>query len=108
MHNHLPDFRNASVLVIGDVMLDRYWFGDAARISPEAPVPVVKIKQMDERAGGAGNVAINVAALGAKVSLIGVMGTDEAANILLEQLTASGIHHAIQQFDNIPTITKLR
>ncbi len=104
----LPDFTKASVLVIGDVMLDRYWFGDAARISPEAPVPVVNIKQNDERPGGAGNVALNIAALGASVTLIGVAGRDEAARILMEQLTAAQVKHAIHQVEAIPTITKLR
>jgi D-beta-D-heptose 7-phosphate kinase/D-beta-D-heptose 1-phosphate adenosyltransferase len=104
----LPNFAKASVLVIGDVMLDRYWFGDAGRISPEAPVPVVKIKQVDERPGGAGNVALNIAALGAKVTLVGITGDDEAARILSEQLTATGVNTQIQHIANIPTITKLR
>lgn len=108
MHNQLPDFKSASVLVIGDVMLDRYWFGDAARISPEAPVPVVKIKQNDERPGGAGNVALNIAALGAQVFLIGIAGKDDAADALSQQLTAANVQHEIQRLDNIPTITKLR
>ena len=67
----LPDFSTASVLVIGDVMLDRYWFGDTSRISPEAPVPIVKINSTDNRPGGAGNVALNIAALGAKTTLLG-------------------------------------
>jgi D-beta-D-heptose 7-phosphate kinase / D-beta-D-heptose 1-phosphate adenosyltransferase len=104
----LPDFTNAAVLVVGDVMLDRYWFGDAGRISPEAPVPVVKVKQIDDRPGGAGNVALNIAALGAKVTLIGVTGDDEAARILSEQLTANGVDSQVQHIANIPTITKLR
>jgi D-beta-D-heptose 7-phosphate kinase/D-beta-D-heptose 1-phosphate adenosyltransferase len=104
----LPNFANASVLVIGDVMLDRYWFGDAGRISPEAPVPVVKIKQVDERPGGAGNVALNIAALGAKVTLVGITGDDDAARILSEQLTATGVNTQIQHIANVPTITKLR
>ena len=108
MKNLLPDFTKASVLVIGDVMLDRYWFGDAARISPEAPVPVIQVKQIDERPGGAGNVALNIAALGANVTLIGIAGQDEAAKILQEQLTAANVKHDIQQWDSIPTITKLR
>lgn len=89
-------------------MLDRYWFGDAARISPEAPVPIVKIKQSDERPGGAGNVALNIAALGAKVALIGIAGKDDTARILAEQLTAANVEHAIHAIDGIPTITKLR
>lgn len=108
MQTKLPNFTNASVLVIGDIMLDRYWFGDAARISPEAPVPVVQVKQIDERPGGAGNVALNLAALGAKVTLVGIAGKDDAARILQEQLSASNVKHDIQQSQHIPTITKLR
>jgi D-beta-D-heptose 7-phosphate kinase/D-beta-D-heptose 1-phosphate adenosyltransferase len=104
----LPHFAEGSVLVVGDVMLDRYWFGDAGRISPEAPVPVVRVKQIDDRPGGAGNVALNIAALGAKVTLIGLTGNDEAARILSEQLVATGVNSQIQHIDNIPTITKLR
>lgn len=107
--NHLiPDFTKASVLVIGDVMLDRYWFGDAARISPEAPVPVVNVKQMDDRPGGAGNVALNIASLGAQATIIGVAGHDEAGRILNEQLLAAHVKTAIQYFDKTPTVTKLR
>jgi len=108
MQTLLPDFTKASILVVGDVMLDRYWFGDAARISPEAPVPVVKIKQRDDRPGGAGNVALNIASLGAKVALIGISGCDEAADELCQQLTAAKVEHAIEALPNIPTITKLR
>lgn len=108
MSHQVPDFTKASILVIGDVMLDRYWFGDAARISPEAPVPVVKIQQKDERPGGAANVALNIAALGAKVTLVGITGDDEKANILEAELTAAKVSHALLRLPNIPTITKLR
>ncbi len=108
MHIQLPDFSKAHILVIGDVMLDRYWFGDTARISPEAPVPVVKIKQNDERPGGAGNVALNIAALGAKVTLLGIAGLDEAGESLKRQLSTASIQHEILQLQDIPTITKLR
>lgn len=108
MHPSLPDFSKISILVVGDLMLDRYWFGDTARISPEAPVPVVKIKQIDERPGGAGNVALNIAALGAKVTVLGITGKDEAANKLKDQLTVANVNHVIQQLANAPTITKLR
>lgn len=108
MLTQLPDFTKASVLVIGDIMLDRYWFGDTARISPEAPVPVVKINQIDERPGGAANVALNIAALGAKVTLLGITGHDQNAQILKNQLTAANVTHDIQQLDSIPTIAKLR
>ncbi|MEG0885473.1 MAG: PfkB family carbohydrate kinase, partial [Janthinobacterium sp.] len=68
------------LLVVGDVMLDRYWFGDVSRISPEAPVPIVRIEKREERLGGAANVARNAAALGAKTSLLGVVGDDEAGS----------------------------
>lgn len=108
MLKSLPDFNKATVLVIGDIMLDRYWFGETGRISPEAPVPVVKIKQMDERPGGAGNVALNIAALGAKVILIGIAGKDTAAQSLKEQLTTAQVEQSILHFDTLPTITKLR
>ena len=71
----IPDTR---VLVVGDAMLDRYWFGDVNRISPEAPVPVVKIERREDRAGGAGNVALNLAALGVTTSLLGVVGAEKS------------------------------
>src|SRR5690606_40152529 len=73
----LPNFHNARVLVFGDVMLDRYWQGSTSRISPEAPVPVVKIQDIENRAGGAGNVALGISVLGAKVDLIGLTGRSE-------------------------------
>lgn len=104
----LPNFKDASILVIGDVMLDRYWFGDTSRISPEAPVPVVKINSIDNRPGGAGNVALNIAALGAKVTLLGITGNDEAATILEEQLTSAAVKHDFCRLDPISTIVKLR
>ncbi len=104
----LPLFDNASVLVIGDIMLDRYWFGDTSRISPEAPVPVVKIAAKDDRPGGAANVALNIAALGANVTLLGVTGNDEPANALAEQLTAANVKHDFYQLNNKETIVKLR
>ncbi len=107
-HPTLPDFTQSNILVIGDVMLDRYWFGDAARISPEAPVPIVRVKQFDERPGGAGNVALNIAALGANVTLLGVAGNDEAARILADQLTACHVKSAIHHIEGVKTITKLR
>ncbi len=108
MKKQLPNFSKASVLVIGDIMLDRYWFGDAARISPEAPVPIVNIKQVDERPGGAGNVALNISSLGANVTLLGITGNDEAAQILTNQLASAGVSYDIQYLHDIPTITKLR
>src|SRR5579862_3280653 len=104
----LPNFCNASVLVIGDVMLDRYWFGDTSRVSPEAPVPIVNVNSTDHRPGGAGNVALNIAALGAKVTLLGMVGNDEAAKILAQQLTAASVHPDLCTLDDISTIIKLR
>ncbi len=108
MNIQLPDFTKTSILVIGDVMLDRYWFGETSRISPEAPVPVVKVNQVDERPGGAGNVALNIAALGTRAMLLGVTGKDQAADILKQQLTAANVLHDLCHMDSIPTITKLR
>lgn len=104
----LPAFENTSVLVIGDVMLDRYWFGDTGRISPEAPVPIVKINSTDNRPGGAANVALNIAALGAKVTLLGLTGKDEAGKVLDQQLTAASVQHDLCQLDGLSTIIKLR
>ncbi len=104
----LPLFEQARVLVVGDVMLDRYWHGASSRISPEAPVPVVKISQKDDRPGGAANVALNMAALGAQVSLVGVVGADEAGEILQQRLKAAGINASLQIATDSPTITKLR
>ena len=72
----VPDFSRVSVLVVGDVMLDEYWFGPTSRISPEAPVPVVRVTGSESRAGGAANVAINLASLGARTSLTGIVGRD--------------------------------
>ena len=80
MLNKLPEFSSARIIVLGDVMLDRYWSGQAARISPEAPVPVVKVKTIEDRIGGAGNVALNIAKLGGKVTLIGVVGDELTAS----------------------------
>ena len=88
---HLPDFKNNRVLVIGDLMLDRYWHGGTSRISPEAPVPVVRVSEIEERAGGAGNVALNIAALGARVSLLGYRGEDEPGISLHRLLESAGI-----------------
>ena len=104
----LPDFAAARLLVIGDVMLDRYWYGDASRISPEAPVPVVHVQRREERAGGAGNVAMNIAALGGRVDLMGVVGDDEAAASLQRLLKANGCTATFIRGAAHPTITKLR
>jgi len=105
---HLPNYSAARVLVVGDLMLDRYWHGPTSRISPEAPVPVVHVKQHEERAGGAGNVALNIAALGAKASLLGFVGQDEAAAALETLLKKAGVLCLFQAIADFPTITKLR
>ncbi|MBU6305444.1 MAG: D-glycero-beta-D-manno-heptose-7-phosphate kinase, partial [Betaproteobacteria bacterium] len=81
---HPDQLKKSRVLVVGDVMLDRYWFGDVERISPEAPVPVVRVQQMEERLGGAANVARNISALGAQATLMGVVGQDEAGRSIRE------------------------
>lgn len=104
----MPRFDHAPVLVVGDVMLDRYWHGATDRISPEAPVPVVKVEQMEDRPGGAANVALNVAALGAPAWLVGVTGQDEAADSLAERLQAAGVDARFQRIAGQPTIIKLR
>jgi len=103
-----PRFDTARVLVVGDVMLDRYWYGGTSRISPEAPVPVVKITNTEDRLGGAGNVALNIASLGAAAAIVAVVGRDEAAEALTSRLTSAGISADFQVSANHPTITKLR
>ncbi len=108
MSQQLPDFSSARLLVVGDVMLDRYWYGDAARISPEAPVPIVHVQRREERAGGAGNVAMNIAALGGRVDLLGVVGDDEAAASLQQLVEANGCTATFARGTAHPTITKLR
>ena len=87
----LPDFTACRVLVVGDVMLDRYWFGDVNRISPEAPVPVVLVKRTEERPGGAANVARNITALGGHATLLSVVGEDEAGRSLEDLLLRSRV-----------------
>lgn len=104
----LPHFPEATILIVGDVMLDRYFFGDAGRISPEAPVPVVNVKKSDARPGGAANVALNIATLGAKAALVGITGQDEAANILTELLSAAQIRLGFYPSSAATTITKQR
>ena len=84
-------FKDAKILVVGDVMLDRYWFGDVERISPEAPVPVVLVGTKDERLGGAANVAINASSLGAQLCLMGVVGNDEPGHTVEALLEKSGV-----------------
>jgi rfaE bifunctional protein kinase chain/domain len=101
-------FSKARLLVVGDVMLDRYWFGDTNRISPEAPVPVVQVSKIDERLGGAANVARNVAALGAKTTILGVIGDDEPGRRVLELLKSSGVDSQLEVDGKVPTTVKLR
>ena len=112
LHQQLPPIaaaiRSVRILVIGDVMLDRYWFGDVSRISPEAPVPIVQVTRSDDRLGGAANVARNVAALGAGVSLIGAVGQDEAGERLSQLLLRDGVHAQLQVRSSCATIIKLR
>ncbi len=104
----LPNFQQAKVLVLGDLMLDRYWHGPTGRISPEAPVPVVKVEQIEDRPGGAANVALNIAALGSQCDIIGITGDDEAGRILTDKLEGLSINTDFYQQSQIPTITKLR
>jgi rfaE bifunctional protein kinase chain/domain len=101
-------FSDKKVLVVGDVMLDRYWFGDVNRISPEAPVPVAKINKSEDRPGGAANVARNIASLGGAVSLLSVVGNDEAATTLRKILANEDVDAILKSDDTISTIVKLR
>ena len=96
------------VLVVGDVMLDRYWHGSVDRISPEAPVPVVRVSREEERLGGAANVALNVKTLGSRVTLLTVVGTDSAATSLKALLERQGIETRLGQDERLRTIVKLR
>ncbi len=98
----------ARVLVVGDVMLDRYWFGEVARISPEAPVPVVRVTRSDERLGGAANVARNLASLGARACLVGVIGDDEPGERVVSLAREAGIDCRLARDPSMPTIIKLR
>lgn len=98
----------ARVLVVGDVMLDRYWFGDVNRFSPEAPVPVAFVNRVEERAGGAANVARNAASLGAQITLLSVIGDDEAGGALQALMQNSGVQASLLRDPTISTIVKLR
>ena len=108
MMQYSPKFNHAKVLVLGDVMLDRYWFGGTNRISPEAPVPVVKVQEIEERAGGAANVAMNIAALNVPVALHGIIGQDDAGRALDTLLNNYHIQNHCVAVSTHPTITKLR
>ena len=104
----MVDFKKARVLVVGDVMLDRYWFGNVERISPEAPVPVVHVTRSEERPGGAANVARNAAALGAKVTLLSVVGRDEAGARLAALLKGEKVSARLHRDAAVHTTVKLR
>ena len=98
----------ARVLVVGDVMLDRYWFGDVSRISPEAPVPIAKIDHIDQRAGGAANVARNIVALGGQAVLLSVIGDDEAGDQLQQLMQHNQVQTHFLRDKTIATTVKLR
>jgi rfaE bifunctional protein kinase chain/domain len=105
---HPSSFRKARVLVVGDAMLDRYWMGTVERISPEAPVPIVRIDQEVERPGGAANVARNAAALGASVTLLSVVGADEPGARLESLLKRERVHAQLHHDRGLKTTVKLR
>lgn len=104
----IPGFSNARVLVVGDAMLDRYWHGDTTEVSAEAPVPVIKVNEIEHRPGGAANVALNLAALGSASILIALVGRDEAGQILQAKLETSGVVCDLPSTAESRTITKLR
>jgi rfaE bifunctional protein kinase chain/domain len=104
----MRQIQQGRVLVVGDVMLDRYWFGEVHRISPEAPVPVVRVQRHDERLGGAANVARNIAALKAQAALMGVVGDDEPGKKIAQLLQADGIQPFLQYDPGVATTVKLR
>ena len=111
MRESLPGLSRVAqcrVLVVGDVMLDRYWHGEVARISPEAPVPVVHIQREENRLGGAANVALNIKTLGARVTLLSMVGQDDAARSLRQLLNAQGIECELGEDPGMETIVKLR
>ena len=108
MNVTLPDFTQATVLVVGDLMLDRYWDGDTARISPEAPVPVVHVKQVSDHLGGAGNVALNLMSLGVNTHLVAAVGCDAAGQTLQSILDNTQLHCHLSMQEDMETTTKLR
>ena len=108
MNDMTPPLKTPRILIVGDVMLDRYWFGDVSRISPEAPVPVVRVERREERLGGAANVARNAVALGAQTGLLGVVGKDEAGDAVQNMLTDLHVESYLNRDAAISTIIKLR
>ena len=107
-NNSFASNQNKRILIAGDVMLDRYWFGEVNRISPEAPVPIVRVERREERLGGAANVALNAVALGVDAGLMGVIGNDEAGDNINRLLEKSGIDSYLSCDPQISTIIKLR
>ncbi|MFT3741477.1 MAG: bifunctional D-glycero-beta-D-manno-heptose-7-phosphate kinase/D-glycero-beta-D-manno-heptose 1-phosphate adenylyltransferase HldE [Gammaproteobacteria bacterium] len=108
MKAHIPSFNHCRILIVGDLMLDRYWFGDTSRISPEAPVPIVHLGKTDDRPGGAGNVALNLAALGCQVTLVGMVGQDHNGEVLTQQLENAGVRCLFHRCATFSTIVKAR
>ena len=108
MNSLVDKFSGVRILVVGDIMLDRYFWGKAGRISPEAPVPVVQLQRTSETLGGAGNVAANLVGLGCAVSLVGMCGRDARAESLKHLLDEQGVDHFLVQDDSRPTVTKTR
>ncbi|MGA9853527.1 MAG: bifunctional D-glycero-beta-D-manno-heptose-7-phosphate kinase/D-glycero-beta-D-manno-heptose 1-phosphate adenylyltransferase HldE [Gammaproteobacteria bacterium] len=108
MNIRIPQFNDVRVLVAGDVMLDRYWFGATGRISPEAPVPVVHVREIEERPGGAGNVAVNLASLGAHCTVLGITGDDAIADTLAASMEKRGVRCKFTRLKQVATTTKLR
>ena len=104
----LPSLASSHVVVVGDVMVDRYWFGDARRVSQEAPVPVVDVEVTEDRPGGAANVALNVVAMGANCTLVGAVGDDDAAGHMLATLEAAGVACDMVEVTGWETTLKLR
>lgn len=106
--SYFQKLSQAKILVVGDVMLDRYWHGDTGRISPEAPVPVVKVSKLEDKAGGAANVAKNIAYLDGQVSLLGIIGNDDNGSSLQALLKSEKINSQLIIQDDAPTIAKMR
>ena len=104
----LPELAASRVLVVGDVMLDRYWFGDVERISPEAPVPVVLVRRTEERPGGAANVARNITSLDGQATLLSVVGEDEAGTSLERLLAGERVRSSLHRDAALSTTVKLR
>jgi rfaE bifunctional protein kinase chain/domain len=108
MHPLFESLSRVQLLVVGDVMLDRYWFGDVHRISPEAPVPIVRVRRTEERLGGAGNVARNAASLGARTRLLSVVGNDEAGQMIARLAKLAQVEASLFVDAEITTTVKLR